>query len=76
MAEAPHFILYEHAIGYVLFKVKEFEDIGLILPQVQNAVNDVQRFSSIVSVHGFSSFQNTDIALENFTHVSEGMFND
>lgn len=76
MAEAPHFILYEHAIGYVLFKVKEFEDIGLILSQVQDAVNDVQRFSSIVTVYGFSSFQNTDIALENFTHVSEGIFND
>ena len=72
MAEAPHFVLYEHAIGYVLFKVKEFEDIGLILPQVQDAVNDVQRFSSIVSVHAFEQFQNTEVALENFTNISEG----
>lgn len=73
MAEAPQFVLYEHAIGYVLFKIKEFEDIGLILPQVQDAIKDVQRFNSIVNVHAFESFQNTEIALENFTHISEGI---
>lgn len=39
MAEAPHFVLYEHAVGYLLFKVKEFEDIGLILPQVFCTIN-------------------------------------
>lgn len=34
MSEAPSFVLYEHAVGYALFKVKEFEDIGSILPEV------------------------------------------
>lgn len=34
MAEAPNFVLYEHAVGYTLFKVKEFEDIGLINTEV------------------------------------------
>lgn len=34
MEDAPQFALFEHAVGYSLFKVKEFEDIGLILPEV------------------------------------------
>lgn len=34
MDEAPHYVLFEHAVGYTLFKVKEFEDIGQILPEV------------------------------------------
>lgn len=34
MEDAPQFVLYEHAVGYSLFKIKEFEDIGLIVPQV------------------------------------------
>lgn len=34
MSEAPNFVLFEHALGYVLFRVKEFEDIGMALPQV------------------------------------------
>ena len=33
-AQAPNFVLYEHAVGYTLFSVNEFEDIGLMLPQV------------------------------------------
>lgn len=34
MAEAPRYVLYEHAVGYALLRVKEFEDIGLMIPQV------------------------------------------
>jgi len=33
-AEAPNYVLYEHAVGYTLLKIKEFEDIGQILPEV------------------------------------------
>lgn len=32
--EAVQFILFEHAAGYCLFRVKEFEDTPLIVPQV------------------------------------------
>ena len=34
MAEVPHYVLYEHAVGYALFKIKEFEDAALIIPEV------------------------------------------
>lgn len=73
MSEAPHFVLFEHAVGYTLFKVKEFEDIGLILPQVIEAANDLQRFHSVVQVHAFEPFKNTEAALENCNSVSEGL---
>lgn len=34
MSEAPNFVLYEHAVGYALLRVKEFEDIGMMIPEV------------------------------------------
>jgi len=71
-AQAPNFVLYEHAVGYTLFSVNEFEDIGLMLPQVQEAVMDVQRFASIVHVHAFEPFKNVEAALENANCVAEG----
>ncbi|KAI1724044.1 snoRNA binding domain, fibrillarin domain-containing protein [Ditylenchus destructor] len=73
MAEAPHFILFEHAVGYTLLKVKEFEDIGLMLPQVVESAGDIQRFNSIVQVHAFEPFKNTEAALENCNMISEGL---
>ena len=36
MAEAPNWVLFEHAVGYTLFKIKEFEDIGSMIPEVCN----------------------------------------
>lgn len=35
MSEAPNYVLFEHAVGYTLFKVKEFEDIGNVVPEVR-----------------------------------------
>lgn len=32
------FILFEHAAGYAVFHVKEFEEIGMLLPQVEQSV--------------------------------------
>lgn len=43
MAEVPHFVLYEHAVGYALFKVKEFEDAGLIIPEVIDFYDNLQQ---------------------------------
>lgn len=35
MSLVPTHVLYEHAVGYTLFNVKEFEDIGSIIPEVR-----------------------------------------
>ena len=41
MGEAPQFVLYEHAVGYSLLRVKEFEDVGLMIPEVRFAFLDL-----------------------------------
>uniref|UniRef100_A0A915C9X1 Nucleolar protein 56 n=1 Tax=Parascaris univalens TaxID=6257 RepID=A0A915C9X1_PARUN len=73
MAEAPRYVLYEHAVGYALLRVKEFEDIGLMIPQVEESVADVQRFCSIVKLVAFEPFKNTEAAVENCNNISEGV---
>lgn len=87
-SEVPNYLLFEHAVGYTLFKVKEFEDIGNVIPevgcetlyiflnavQVNAALTDPQRFQSIVQVHAFEPFKNTEAALQNCNYISEGIF--
>lgn len=73
MSEVPHYVLYEHAVGYALLKVKEFEDAGLIVPEVDASIADVQKFSGIVKLSAFDPFKNTEAALENCNAISEGL---
>ena len=44
---APHFVLFEHAAGYALFRLQEFEEIATFLPQVEESVGDVSKFSQV-----------------------------
>ncbi|KAG5318583.1 NOP56 protein, partial [Pseudoatta argentina] len=70
------FILFEHAAGYAIFRVKEFEEIGMLLPQVEESVTDLSRFRSVVSLVGFLPFKTALSALENINSVSEGIMTD
>lgn len=67
------FVLFEHAAGYGVFKVEEFEEIGLLLPQLEASVYDLGRFNSIVKLIGFSPFKSAVVALENINAISEGI---
>ncbi|EZA47223.1 Nucleolar protein [Ooceraea biroi] len=67
------FVLYEHAAGYSLFRVKEFEEIGMLLPQVKETVKDLLRFRSVVTLVGFAPFKTAVAALENINSISEGI---
>lgn len=67
------FVLYEHAAGYAMFNVKEFEEVGMLLPQVEASVTDLGRFHSVVKLIGFSPFKTALAALENINSVSEGI---
>lgn len=71
--QAMLYVLYEHASGYALFKVKEFEDIGMLAPQVEESIADISKFKSIVSLCGFSPFKTAIAALENVNAISEGI---
>lgn len=66
------FVLFEHAAGYALFKVNEFEETGMLLPQVEASVTDLSRFNSVVKLIGFSPFKTAISALENVNSISEG----
>jgi hypothetical protein len=66
------FVLFEHAAGYALFKVNEFEETGMLLPQVEASVTDLSRFNSVVKLIGFSPFKTAVSALENMNSISEG----
>lgn len=65
-------MLFEHAAGYSLFSVKEFEDVGSFLPQVEQSVTDLSRFNGVVKLVAFAPFKSAAHALANINAVSEG----
>ncbi|XP_037956651.1 nucleolar protein 56 [Teleopsis dalmanni] len=67
------YVLYEHAAGYSLFSVKEFEEVSMFLPQVESSVTDIGKFNSIVKLAGFAPFKTAIAALENINAISEGI---
>ncbi|XP_051173074.1 nucleolar protein 56 [Leptopilina boulardi] len=70
------YVLFEHAAGYGVFYIKEFEEIGMLLPQVESSVTDLSRFNQIVKLIGFSPFKTALTALENVNSISEGIVPD
>nr|XP_019942304.1 PREDICTED: nucleolar protein 56 [Paralichthys olivaceus] len=66
-------VLFEHAAGYALFAVKEVEEIGMLLPQVEESVLNLGKFNSMVSLAAFFPFKSAQTALENINAISEGV---
>lgn len=69
-------VLFEHAAGYALFRCQDVEDIGSLLPEVQEAVMDYSRFTSMVNLEAFSPFKSGANALDNINSISEGVMHD
>lgn len=69
-------VLFEHAAGYSLFSVKEFEDVGSFLPQVEQSVTDLSRFNGVVKLVAFAPFKSAAHALANINAVSEGILSE
>ena len=65
-------MLFEHASGYAVFRCREAEDIGALLPEVQEAVLDFALFGSVMSLEAFAPFKTGANALENINCISEG----
>ena len=57
---APHFVLYEHAAGYALFRLQEFEEVATFLPQVEDSVNDVSKFSQVSIISSLYNYCSSD----------------
>lgn len=66
-------MLYEHAAGFALFKVTQFEEVAVLLPQLESSVTDLAKFNSLVKLVGFSPFKTAVSALENVNAISEGI---
>ena len=69
-------MLFEHAIGYSIFFVKEFEEVGLLMPQVEAAINEPKKFKKLLKIIGFFPFKTSVQALENCNAISEGVVTD
>lgn len=69
---AEMLVLFEHAAGYSLFQVSEFEEVAMFLPQLEASVTALNRFNSVVKLVAFSPFRTAVIALENINEISEG----
>ncbi|CAK9800593.1 Nucleolar protein 56, partial [Anthophora plagiata] len=67
------YVLFEHAAGYAIFSVREFEEVGMLLPQVEASVTDLSRFNAVVKLIGFSPFKTALAALESINNISEGI---
>ncbi|XP_028919014.1 nucleolar protein 56 isoform X1 [Ornithorhynchus anatinus] len=66
-------LLFEHAAGYALLALKEVEEIGLLLPQVEESVLNLVKFLNLVRLVAFSPFTSAQSALDNANAVSEGV---
>lgn len=73
LLQSQLYVLYEHASGFALFSVKEFEEVAMFLPQVETSVTDLAKFNSLVKLAGFSPFKTAIAALENINAISEGI---
>merc|ERR1711976_447749 len=69
-------VLYEHASGYALFRVKEFEEVAMLEPELEESVNDLSRFNSVVKLEAFAPFKSGANALDNINSVSEGVLHE
>ncbi|OAF71827.1 Nucleolar protein 56 [Intoshia linei] len=65
------FILFEHATGYALFDVVEFEEIGFLEGNIEYNVTDYSRFKSVVKLTSFLPFKGGLNALDNINAISE-----
>ncbi|KAK4337224.1 hypothetical protein RND71_043730 [Anisodus tanguticus] len=65
-------ILFEHASGYSLFRVKEFEEISALKSSVQKSVSTFSKFQSIVQLVSYCPFKSAQSALDNMNALSDG----
>jgi len=70
------YVLFEHAAGFGLFRVKEFEEVGAFLPQVEEASSVAAKFLQVVQLVGFKPFTNAVNSLMNMNAVTEGVLTD
>lgn len=69
-------VLFEHATGYSLFRVNEYEEIGSQMPQVAKASLKAPLFNSMVTFIAFQPFKSGQQTLESAEAIIEGKLPD
>jgi len=69
-------ILFEHATGYSMFRVNEYEEIGSMMPQVAKASLNAPLFNSLVKFIAFQPFKSAQTTLDSTTAIIEGRLPD
>lgn len=69
-------ILFEHATGYSMFRVNEYEEIGSMLPQVAKASLSAPLFNSLVQLVAFQPFKSAQTTLDSTNAIIEGKLPD
>ncbi|KAG0713450.1 Nucleolar protein 56 [Chionoecetes opilio] len=67
------YVNFEHASGYGLFSVRQFEEVGAFLPQVEEAATEAAKFLQMVKMVGFRPFTSAAQSLQNMNAVTEGL---
>ncbi|KAK6198548.1 nucleolar protein [Scheffersomyces amazonensis] len=71
------YLLFEEATGYGIFKVLiQQDDIASRSKEVQEASNDLGKFSKMIELVSFAPFKGAAQALENANDISEGLVSD
>ena len=52
--------------------MREFEEVGILLPEVEESVLDLARFNTVVKLAAFAPFKSGANALDNMNSISEG----
>lgn len=65
-------ILYEHALGYALIKVKA-STVESVVQLAEQLLNDSVAFCKAFKLHGFAPFESSASALQNCNAISEGV---
>jgi nucleolar protein 56 len=71
-----NYALFEHAVGYALFKVKAWEEIGMGVQSVSDAMASADVFCRAVTLEAFQPFADAESALANANAISEGLCSD
>jgi len=69
-------VLFEHASGFAMFKIKEFEEESMFVAEIEDGIRDYSKFSAVASLVSFSPFKTAQAALENLNSVTEGILPD
>ncbi|KAI3384749.1 hypothetical protein SNEBB_006986 [Seison nebaliae] len=67
------YLLFEHASGYALFRVKGLDDIGKDDRQIEDSFSSYEKFKTTSKMIAFAAFTSGVNALENLNAISEGV---